>query len=156
MNPGIVSIRRTFRTRCANTRSRIKGDSARNYDLVDKESTGGMVIPPRNTSSWTWNPPEEYLFRWERPDKRRGIHLRLGFHFELRAQRRWLYPIKGKRTDNSAGSYQLIYVDSDQWDQNERKILRKVTIPGSAASNPLYCQRQLKKILSRKPHQNEK
>jgi hypothetical protein len=35
---------------------------------------------------------------------------------------------------DSAGNYQLIYADSDQ---NERKILRTVSIPGSAAPNPL-------------------
>jgi hypothetical protein len=29
---------------------------------MDKESTGGMVIPPGITSSWAWNPPEERDF----------------------------------------------------------------------------------------------
>jgi hypothetical protein len=28
--------------------------------------------------SWTKNPPEEWLFRWELPAHRRGIHSRIG------------------------------------------------------------------------------
>jgi hypothetical protein len=41
---------------------------------------------------------------------------------------------------NSAGNYQLIYDDSDRYDQIVWEILRTVTSPGSAAPNPLYNQ----------------
>jgi hypothetical protein len=33
--------------------------------------------------------------------------------------------------------------DSDRQDQNVRKILKAVTISGSASSNPTYCEDQL-------------
>jgi hypothetical protein len=33
--------------------------------------------------------------------------------------------------------------DSDQQDQNVQKILKAVTISGSASSNPIYCEGQL-------------
>jgi hypothetical protein len=33
--------------------------------------------------------------------------------------------------------------DSDRQDQNVRKILKAVTISGSASSNPIYCEGQL-------------
>jgi hypothetical protein len=33
--------------------------------------------------------------------------------------------------------------DSDQQYQNVRKILKAVTISGSASSNPIYCEGQL-------------
>jgi hypothetical protein len=51
---------------------------------------------------------------------------------------------------DSAGNRQLIYADSDRQDQSARKILRTVTIPGSATSNPLYCRCQLVKNLNTK------
>jgi hypothetical protein len=35
--------------------------------------------------------------------------------------------------------------DSDRQDQNVRKILKAVTISGSASSNPIYCEGQLLK-----------
>jgi hypothetical protein len=38
---------------------RRSGYSARNHQLMDKESTGGMAIPPGITSSWTRNLQEE-------------------------------------------------------------------------------------------------
>jgi hypothetical protein len=53
---------------------RINGDSAENYHLMDKESTGGMFIQPGTTSSWMRNPPEEYLICQELPSQGRGIH----------------------------------------------------------------------------------
>jgi hypothetical protein len=46
---------------------------------------------------------------------------------------------------DSAGNYQLMEADSDREDQNVRKILKAVTISGSASSNPIYCKGQLKK-----------
>jgi hypothetical protein len=33
--------------------------------------------------------------------------------------------------------------DSDRQDQNVRKILKAVTISGSACSNPIFCEGQL-------------
>jgi hypothetical protein len=33
--------------------------------------------------------------------------------------------------------------DSDRQDQNVRKILKAVTISGSASSNPIYCEGKL-------------
>jgi hypothetical protein len=59
----------------------LNGYSAGNYQLKDEESTGGMVIPPGITSSWTkyppgitssWtrNPLGEWLFRRESPKSR--------------------------------------------------------------------------------------
>jgi hypothetical protein len=46
---------------------------------------------------------------------------------------------------DSAGNYQLIYADSHLKDHNTRKIPLTVKNPGSASSNPLYCQCQFKK-----------
>jgi hypothetical protein len=43
---------------------------------------------------------------------------------------------------DSAGNNQLMEVDSDQQDQNVRKILKGVTISGSASSNPIHCEGQ--------------
>jgi hypothetical protein len=42
---------------------------------------------------------------------------------------------------DSAGNNQLMEADSDRQDQNVRKILKAVTISGSA--NPTYCEGQL-------------
>jgi hypothetical protein len=39
---------------------KINNDSARKYHLMDKESTVGMVIPPRITSLGLRNPHEEW------------------------------------------------------------------------------------------------
>jgi hypothetical protein len=39
----------------------------------------------------------------------------------------------------SAGNYQLLEADSDREDQNVRKILKAVTISGSASTTPMYC-----------------
>jgi hypothetical protein len=44
-----------------------KAYSAGNYQLLDEESTGRMIIPQGITSSWIRNPPEEWLFRWNDP-----------------------------------------------------------------------------------------
>jgi hypothetical protein len=44
---------------------------------------------------------------------------------------------------DSAGNNQLIEADSDRQDQNQRKILKAVTISGSAISNPIYCEGEL-------------
>jgi hypothetical protein len=41
---------------------------------------------------------------------------------------------------DSAGNYQLMEADSDRQDQNGPKILKAVTISGSASSNPIYCE----------------
>jgi hypothetical protein len=46
----MVTIRRIFRPRTANTRPH-SDYSAGNYHLIDEESTAGMVIPPGITSS---------------------------------------------------------------------------------------------------------
>jgi hypothetical protein len=37
----------------------INGDSAEKYHLIDEESTEGIVISLKITSSWMRNPPEE-------------------------------------------------------------------------------------------------
>jgi hypothetical protein len=44
---------------------------------------------------------------------------------------------------DSAGNNQLMEADSDRQDQNVQKILKAVTISGSASSNPIYCEGQL-------------
>jgi hypothetical protein len=44
---------------------------------------------------------------------------------------------------DSAGNNQLMEADSDRQDQNARKILKAVTISGSASTNPIYCEGQL-------------
>jgi hypothetical protein len=44
---------------------------------------------------------------------------------------------------DSAGNYQLMEADSGRQDQNVQKILKAVTISGSASSNPIYCGGQL-------------
>jgi hypothetical protein len=52
----------------------INGDSAGNYYiLMHEQFIEGRVIPPGITRSWTWNQPEEWLFRREFPVHRRGI-----------------------------------------------------------------------------------
>jgi hypothetical protein len=44
---------------------------------------------------------------------------------------------------DSAGNNQLMEADLDRQDQNVRKILKPVTILGSASSNPMNCEGQL-------------
>jgi hypothetical protein len=44
---------------------------------------------------------------------------------------------------DSTGNNQLMEADSDRQDQNVRKILKAVTISGSASTNPIYCEGQL-------------
>jgi hypothetical protein len=44
---------------------------------------------------------------------------------------------------DSAGNNHLMEADSDQQYQNVRKILKAVTILGSADSNPKYCEGKL-------------
>jgi hypothetical protein len=44
---------------------------------------------------------------------------------------------------DSTGNNQLIEADSGRQDQNVQKILKKLTISGSASSNPIYCKGQL-------------
>jgi hypothetical protein len=44
---------------------------------------------------------------------------------------------------DSARKNQLMEADSDRQDQNVRKILKAVTILGSASTNPIYCKGQL-------------
>jgi hypothetical protein len=73
--------------------------SARNCQLMDEVSNGGMVIPLGKTSSWMSNQP---------------------------------------KVGDYAGNYLLIDTDSDRQDQNAWKILRIVTITGSATQNSLF------------------
>jgi hypothetical protein len=80
---------------------RRNGYSTGNYQLMDEESTGRMVILLGITSSWTRNPPEKFLFCWESPAHGRGIHRRNGY---------------------SAGNYQLI---------DEKSTGGMVILPGS-------------------------
>jgi hypothetical protein len=40
--------------------------------------------------------------------------------------------------------------DSDRQDQNVQKILKALTISGSASTNPIYCKGPLKKKLNTK------
>jgi hypothetical protein len=47
---------------------------------------------------------------------------------------------------DSTGNNQLMEADSDRQDQNVRKILKEVTISGSASTNTIYCKNQLKKF----------
>jgi hypothetical protein len=44
---------------------------------------------------------------------------------------------------DSARNNQLMEADLDWHDQNVRKILKAVTISGSASTNPIYCKGQL-------------
>jgi hypothetical protein len=44
---------------------------------------------------------------------------------------------------DSAGNNQLMDAVSDREDQNVQKILKAVTISGSASLNPIYCEGQL-------------
>jgi hypothetical protein len=44
---------------------------------------------------------------------------------------------------DSAGNNQLMEADSDRQDQNVRKILKAVTISGSASTNSIYCEGQI-------------
>jgi hypothetical protein len=59
----------------------INDNSARNYHLINKESTRGKVIPLGITRSCTRNPPKECLFRWELPAHRRGYTRGRGFRW---------------------------------------------------------------------------
>jgi hypothetical protein len=108
---------------------------------MNEESTGGMVIPLGITSTLMRNPPEECLFRRELLAQEQGIHRRNGIPLGFTSLLTRNPPDEG----NSAGKYRLIYENSDQ-----RKIFRTVTIPGSAAPNPLYCQCELFKNLNTK------
>jgi hypothetical protein len=60
----------------------------------------------------------------------------------------------GKRNPSkeydSARNNQLMEADSDRQDQNVRKILKAVTISGSASTNPIYCKGQLFKTFKYK------
>jgi hypothetical protein len=44
---------------------------------------------------------------------------------------------------DSAGNMQIMEADSDRQDQNVRKILKAVTMSGSASSNPIYYEGKL-------------
>jgi hypothetical protein len=70
------------------------------------------------------------------PAHRRGMHRKNFVHRLL------TLAFHGINSD-SAGNYQLMEADSDRQDQNVRKILKAVTISGSASSNPIYCEGQL-------------
>jgi hypothetical protein len=50
----------------------------RESQILDKESTRVMVVLRGITSSWTRNPPEEWLFSGESPAPGQGIHQRNG------------------------------------------------------------------------------
>jgi hypothetical protein len=41
---------------------------------------------------------------------------------------------------DSAGNNQLMEADSGRQDENVRKILKTVTISGSASTNTIYCE----------------
>jgi hypothetical protein len=64
---------------------------------------------------------------------RRGIHQRMGFPPGITSSGTRNPP----KEYDSAGNYQLIEADLDQQDQNVRKILKAVTISGSASTNPI-------------------
>jgi hypothetical protein len=83
-----------------------------------------MFIPPGIINSGTKNPPEEW-------DSAKNYQL-----------------IDEESTQGKAFYRELPahYADSGRYDQNARKVLRTVTIPGSAAPNPIYWQCQLKKF----------
>jgi hypothetical protein len=67
------------------------------------------------TSSWTRNPPEEWIFCWELPTQGPEIQMNnIGFCQKLPYHRQ--------------GIHQLIDADSHQKDQNDGRILRTVTI----------------------------
>jgi hypothetical protein len=51
---------------------------------------------------------------------------------------------------DSAGNNQLMEADSDQQDQNVQKILKAVTISGSASTTLIYYEGQLFKNLNTK------
>jgi hypothetical protein len=72
---------------CKNGRN---GYSARNYQLMDEESTWWMLIQPAITSQWTRNLPEKWLFRQES------------------AHRRWIHRWSGY----SAGNYKVMDEES--------------------------------------------
>jgi hypothetical protein len=58
---------------------RRNGYPARNYRLMDKESTGGIVIPPGIISWWKRKTTEEWLSHQESPVHGLGILWRNGF-----------------------------------------------------------------------------
>jgi hypothetical protein len=76
-------------------------------------------IPPGIISSWTRNPPEEWLFRRELPAYGRGIHRRDGILPGITIS--WTRNLSEE--GDSTTKYQLIDSDLDGQDQNEQKIL---------------------------------
>jgi hypothetical protein len=108
-----------------------------------------MVNLPGITTSWTRNPLEEWLFRRELPAHGREIYWKKGYSVgnyklldeestrgvavafcrELLAHRRWFGPLRSKFG----------------------KILRTLTLSGSATPNPIYYEwKLLKKLTSKK------
>jgi hypothetical protein len=65
--------------------------------------------------------------------------IRMGFPPRITTSRTRNPP---KEYDSSRNN-QLMETDSDRHDQNVRKIVKAVTISGSASSNPIYCEGQL-------------
>jgi hypothetical protein len=89
------------------------------------------VILLGTTSSRTRNPKEEWLFRCELPSQGLGSQRRNDFLPGIASS--WTRNLTEEW--NSAGNHQLMDADSGWQDQNARKILRKVTIPGSSVLN---------------------
>jgi hypothetical protein len=142
-NPGIVNIRRTFGTRCANTCPtrdkrwfcwelpphgrgihRRKGYSTGNRQIMDEESSWRkMFIPPGITSSGTRNQPEKWDFAGNYQlidDESTRVS---GFHRELPVLLRWFRPVRSKCAENPSNG-------------NNSRII-------SSKSYILYCQSQL-------------
>jgi hypothetical protein len=84
------------------------------------------VILPEFTSSKTRNPPEEWLFRRELPAKGLGGYRKNGFLLLITSSETRNLP----EELNSAGNHPIIDADSGRQDQNARKILQIVKIPG--------------------------
>jgi hypothetical protein len=121
MNPGTVTVQRISRNACYQPRL---PDSAH---VAVRGNTVYKVIHPGSTSSRTRNPPEEWLFRRELQAPGPGSHRRNGFPLGITSSWARNPPEEWTSTRN----HLLIDADSGQEDQNARKILQTVTIPGS-------------------------
>jgi hypothetical protein len=69
-NPGTFTIRRIFYHKMPTLTLQFP-------QLAIAVKTGIKAVLPGIISSWTRNPPEEYLFRWELPAHEQGIHRRI-------------------------------------------------------------------------------
>jgi hypothetical protein len=90
------------------------GNYASNYQLMDEESTRGMVIPLGIASSWMRNPPKEWLFAGnrqlmdEKSTKGMVIPLGIGSSWMRNPPEEWL----------SAGNRQLMDEESNKGNVN--------------------------------------